>query len=99
MPEIRRNVLKMQQMRLQAIWQGRIYRRGGTWQSDGTELLLMLPPNLVFNPWRNKPPYVEPPGDSIPINVDPYTVEEVLTDPEIREAVKKRFKNGRAGGA
>ena len=43
---------------------------------------------------------VEPPGDSIPINVDPYNVEdEVPKDPEIREAVKKRLKNGRAGGA
>jgi len=39
-----------------------------------------------------------PPGDPIPINVDPFDVnDDIPTDGEIREAVKS-LRNGRAGG-
>ena len=41
---------------------------------------------------------VPPPGAPIPINVDPFDVnDEIPTDGEIREAVKS-LRNGRAGG-
>ena len=42
---------------------------------------------------------IPPPGDLIPINVDPYQIEDgPSTDIEIR-AVVKGMKTGRAGGA
>lgn len=43
---------------------------------------------------------VPPPGDPIPINVEPYDVEDGKpTEAEIREVVKEALKRGRAGGA
>ena len=41
---------------------------------------------------------VQPPGDPIPINIDPFAInDEVPTDAEVREVVRG-LRNGRAGG-
>jgi len=41
---------------------------------------------------------VQPPGDPIPINIDPFAInDEIPTDAEVREVVRG-LRNGRAGG-
>ena len=41
---------------------------------------------------------VDPPGEPIPINIDPFTINDAIpTEPEIRSVVKG-LRNGRAGG-
>ena len=43
---------------------------------------------------------VEPPGDTIPINVEPFeTPDAASEESDIRAAVKDGLKQGRAGGA
>ena len=43
---------------------------------------------------------VEPPGEPIPINVEPYAIPDASpTESEIRAAVKDGLKRGQSGGA
>ena len=42
---------------------------------------------------------VPPPGDSIPVNIEPFVVEDGVPEEGYIEWAVKRLRNNRAGGA